>query len=220
MKPLLLLAGISCFTTLASAATCAPGTLQSYVLLGAGGCQLGPVLFDNFTIEAGISFATPINPSLVQVTPGGSAFLPTLLFTLNGNAGPGTVLESFFHFQTAGPQAGLSITLNNPGVSGDGAVTGVLDACSNGFFPGQPLGCSGTASSAIAFQIAGDAQLSDSTPFGFTSFFDVFVDLTIDGGLAGSATLPSASVTVAAVPEPATFWLIVPGLVLLGRRRQ
>ena len=222
MKLLLFFSGILCATSLGSAAVCVPGTLQSYVALGSGGCQLGPLLFDNFAIASGQSIATPINPSQVQVTPGGSMFLPTLLFTLNSVAGPGTIFESFFRFQAVGPETAASIALNNPGVSGDGAVTGTLDVCRNGTFAGgAPIGCSGISGSAIAFQIAGDSQLSDSTTFAFSSFFDVFVDLTIDGGRAGTASLPSATVAVAAaVPEPATLWLIAAGLILVGRRRQ
>ena len=221
MKLLLLFSGMLCATSLGSAAVCVPGTLQSYIGLGSGGCQLGPLLFDNFAVASGQSIATAINPSQVQVTPGGSMFLPTLLFTLNSVAGPGTIFESFFRFQAVGPETAASIALNNPTVSGDGAVTGTLDVCRNGTFAGgAPIGCSGTSGSAIAFQIAGDSQLSDSATFAFSSFFDVFVDLTIDGGLAGTASLPSATVAVAAVPEPATLWLIAAGLILVGRRRQ
>ena len=221
MKLLLLFSGMLCATSLGSAAVCVPGTLQSYIGLGSGGCQLGPLLFDNFAIASGQSIATPISPSQVQVTPGGSLFLPSLLFTLNSVAGPGSIFESFFRFQAVGAETGVSISLNNPTATGDAAVTGTLDVCRNGTFAGSaPIGCSGASGSAIAFQIAGDSQLSDSTTFAFSSFFDVFVDLTIDGGLAGTASLPSATVAVAAVPEPATLWLIAAGLILVGRRRQ
>jgi PEP-CTERM motif len=221
MKLVLLISGMLCATSLGSAAVCVPGTLQSYIGLGSGGCQLGTLLFDNFAIASGQSIATPINPSQVQVTPGGSAFLPSLLFTLNSVAGPGAVFESFFRFQAVGLETGVSIALNNPTATGDGAVTGTLDVCRNGTFAGgAPIGCSGTSGSAIAFQIAGDSQLSDSAAFASSSFFDVFVDLTIDGGLAGTASLPSATVAVAAAPEPATLWLIAAGLILAGRRRQ
>src|SRR5262249_34379894 len=162
MKLLLLFSGMLCATSLGSAAVCVPGTLQSYIGLGSGGCQLGPLLFDNFAIASGQSIATPISPSQVQVTPGGSAFLPSLLFTLNSVAGPGTIFESFFRFQAVGAETGVSIALNNPTAMGDGAVTGTLDVCSNGTFAGgAPIGCAGTPSSAIAFQIAGDSQSSD-----------------------------------------------------------
>ena len=72
------------------------------------------------------------------------------------------------------------------------------------------------------YAISGDAFPNDSKTLGFSSFFDVFFDITIDGGLGGSANLPSASVGIAVVPEPGAGWLIAAGagaLVLLGRRR-
>ncbi len=70
-------------------------------------------------------------------------------------------------------------------------------------------------------------MLSDSATFAATSFFDVFVDLSVDGGLDGSATLVSSTVTLAAaatnsVPEPAALPLMLTGMAGLGwfaRRR-
>jgi hypothetical protein len=102
-------------------------------------------------------------------------------------------------------------------VAGYGAVTGVLDVCRNASFAGgAPIGCPGPSGSAIAFTIAGDSQLSDSVSFSGSSFFDVFVDLTADGGLSGSATLTSASVSISAVPEPAAMLLVGVGLAMIG----
>jgi hypothetical protein len=217
------------FLLLCSAAVhagpCLPGTLQSYINLGATGCQSGDTQFSNFAVEPGQSFATPINPQAIQITPGGAVISPTLLFTLNSSATAGNLLESFFRFDVSGFLTSASITLNAPTVTGDGDVTGVLDVCAGGSFsPGEQIGCPTTAGTAVAFATQGTSGLSDSVSFSPTSFFDVFVDLTIDGGIAGSASLPSASVSIGAVPEPSTVLLIAAGLAMIvipqARRRR
>lgn len=198
-------------------ATCLPGNLQSYIALGAGGCELGAVQFSDFTTAPGQNFATPISPQSIQVTPGGTTFLPSLLFTLNSSATSGNVFESFFRFDVSGTLTSASALLNSPVALGDGAVTGILDVCAGGSFAGNgPVGCSASASTAVAFAINGDSALSGSVNFPATSFFDVFVDLTIDGGSAGSASLPSAAVSIGAVPEPSVALLIAAGLGIMG----
>ncbi len=196
---------------------CLPGTLQTYINLGSTGCQIGAVQFADFTVAAGQAIATPISPGQVQVSPGGGVFNPALLFTLNQTATAGQLFESFFRFDVSGTLTGASISLGSPATTGDGAVTGILDVCRNGLFSGgAPIGCSGSAATAIAFAIAEDSQLSDSVSLGASSFFDVFVDLTADAGLSGSATLPSASVSISAVPEPGAMLLAGAGLALIG----
>jgi hypothetical protein len=143
--------------------------------------------------------------------------LPVLLVTLNSSASFGDLFESFFRFRADGFLTGADIGLNSPTAVGDGAVTGVLDVCPGGSFSGgQPIGCPTSPGTAIAFATDGFSGLTDSLSFGPTSFFDVFVDLTIDGGLSGSASLPSASVSIAAIPEPVTEFLIAAGLGLIG----
>lgn len=173
--------------------------------------------FADFTLANGQTIATPVAPGQIQVSPGGSAFNPALLFTLNQAAAAGQVFESFFRFDVSGTLTGAAISLGSPTVTGDGAVTAILDVCRNALFSGgAPAGCSGNSATAIAFAIAGDSQLSDSVGFGGSSFFDVFVDLTADGGLSGSATLTSASVSISAVPEPGAMLLAGAGLAIIG----
>jgi hypothetical protein len=63
--------------------------------------------------------------------------------------------------------------------------------------------------------------LTDFASFPVTSFFDIFVDLSVDGGLAGSATFGSAAVQLTATPEPAAVLLTLAGFVMFavsGRR--
>ena len=212
----LLLGGFLLFCTSAFATPCLPGSLQDYINLGGTGCDVNNVQFFNFEIAPGQSFATPIAPDSVQVTPGGGQFTPTLSLGLNSSATAGQLFELFFRFNTAaGTLIGSSISLGSPVVTGDGAVLGILDVCAGGSFPNAPLGCSGTAASTATFAIASDSLLSSSVNLPVSSFFDVFVDLSIDGGLSGTATLDSAAVS-ATTPEPSTLLLMAAALGGLG----
>jgi len=203
---------------------CAPGSLQTYINLGAAGCGQGAVSFSNFVTAQGQSGATPINPSQVLITLGGSLFLPSLQFTLNTTASAPNVLESFFRFRASGLVVGDTITLNSPVAAGDGVDTATENICPGASFSGNlPFGCPKPAVSLVTFDNATFSQLSDSTSFPATSFFDIFVDLTADGGLAGSATFNSATVQVTATPEPAPALLMMAGLATLAfrsRRRE
>jgi len=190
--------------------------------LGETGCQAGSIQFFNFELASGINGATEINPNSIVVTPGGTALFPTFTFTLNAQAAAAQILESFFRFNVTGP--GITdgfIRLNSPSATGGAAVTGILDVCSGAKFAGiVPIGCTGQPSTAIAFAIADDSQLIDRVRSMPAGFFDVFVDLTIDGGLSGSAALPSATVGFA-VPEASSGLLWALGAISLGlfRRR-
>jgi hypothetical protein len=205
----------------ASAAPCVPGTLQSYIALGGTGCDLGVLDVAGFAIVPGQSFATPIDPALVQVAPGGTPQSPTLILTLGSNAGAGQLLESIFRFSVSASfdLTGVGVALGAASASGDGAVTAVLDVCAGGsFFPTLPLGCTGSeAATAIAFAIADEAGLAELATVAGAGFFDVFADITIDGGLAGSSSLGSA--TLSFVPEPSTALLVVLGLAFFAVRR-
>ncbi|HYZ84037.1 MAG TPA: PEP-CTERM sorting domain-containing protein [Bryobacteraceae bacterium] len=220
--PILLLAFAS---TCALAAPCLSGSLQSYVNLGATGCEVGAVNFSNFMTSSGITGATPLDPGVVQVTPGGSFLTPTLTLVTNTSAATGDLFDLLLEFRAGGALLSYGfITLNSPTATGDAAVSGFLDICRGGNFAGPgPVGCSGSAVSALTVEIADFAQLSDFTPTGpVSSFFDVFVELSVDGASNGSASLPSGTVGIAAVPEPSTTLLVcavLAGTVAIRRRR-
>jgi len=203
----------------ASAAPCLPGSLQNYIDLGATGCSLGSIVAANFSTEPGQSFATPIDPNLVQMTPGGSASAPKLLLSFDVTAQAGELFESFFHFDASAPTlAGDAIQIDTGSAAGDGVVTATQDVCPGGvFFPGVPIGCPNSAAALIAFVTESDSG-ADSADFSPpASFFDIFVDVAVDGGLAGSASLGAVAITL--VPEPSTVLLLAIGLAPLAVSR-
>ena len=219
MRKLLLPAAALLCATSAFASMCQPGTLQGYINLGVGGCDLGAAHVNDFMLEPGQSFATPIDPATIQVTPDGTASARSLIFTVGATAGPFDLLESFFRFNVAAQLSQAFISLGSPSATGNGVVIGVLDVCAGGSFPdGVPTNCPSNSDSRVVFATATDSFLADSMTFPVTSFFDVFVDLTADGGLNGTALLNSATVGVgvgAAVPEPSMALGIAAGLGLI-----
>jgi hypothetical protein len=199
-----------------------PGTLQDYIGLGSAGCQAGIATFADFTTEPGQFIATPIDPATVLVTPGGAMSRPSLQFTLNQTAATGEVLESFFRFDSTIPVFPIVniITLDGS-ATGDGAATATEDICPGATFSGgAPLGCPTAPASLVTLAVSPFGSMpTDSASFAATSFFDVFVDLTVDGGLSGGATLNSATVQFIAAPEPEPAILMLTGLVGLAFRR-
>lgn len=208
------------------AATCVSGTLQDYIDLGGGGCTIGPVAFRDFMTAPGQTFATPINPALITVDPlfplqfPGS---PGFQLTLNRTASANQLFESFFQFSAAGLLTGSSIGLGPATANGDGSATATADLCVGGSFDsGAPINCTGTPDVLATALTATDSQLLDQRTFAPVNFLDVFVDLVVDGGQAGSATLGSATILVdTPIPEPSSIVLAVSGLCGLAflRRR-
>lgn len=220
MKAFLVAAGILLSAAAANSAPCLPGSLQSYIDLGMAGCSEGTLQFSNFATAPGLTGATVVDPTQVQVNPGGSA----LQFTLGDSAGAGELLDLLFRFNVAAPAPLLgTFSLAGASAMGDGAVTGIEDVCFGASFPGsQPSGCPTQSDSLVVFATDGFSDLVASRSFPASSFFDVFVNLTLDGGLSGSASLGSASVRFAPIPEPSTYVLVLSacGLIVLARRRQ
>lgn len=208
-------------STAAFGAPCLPGTLQDYIDLGAGGCNVGSVLFNNFSIDTGLGTATPVAPAQISVTPGGDPFTATLMLTSSLAAGPGDLLQSFFRLNATSMSRLAFIMLDGAMVTGDGAVTGILDLCSGGSFSGPgPIGCSGSSDSALAVVSDGFSMPMDSRSFASSGFFDIFVDLTVDGGLSGNAMFSSATIGLQSVPEPGIAWLTAGGLITLALARR
>jgi len=210
----ILLTASACFST-----PCIPASLTSYIALGSTGCDAGVVTFSGFQLESGIAGSIPLNPSSVQVTPGGSLNGPTLTLTTNTSATAPDFIDLLIRFRAAGSMLSTtSVTLNQPSFTGDGAVIGILDVCPGAMFSGgTPVGCPSSPGSAVAAVSDGGSFPSDSIISPISSFFDVFAEITIDGGLSGTASLPSAAVRISAVPEPSTT-LLLPFVLLAGAR--
>jgi hypothetical protein len=99
-------------------------------------------------------------------------------------------------------------------------VTATQDVCPDGsFFPGIPAGCPGAASTLITFVSESDSLLTENAGFAGAAFLDVFADIAVDGGLAGSAGLGSVTLSFSTIPEPSTAALLATGLALLARSR-
>jgi hypothetical protein len=200
-----------------------PGTLQDYIALDPAGCNVGSTLFSEFVLAPPAGFVTPIDPAAIGVVPTTGPFSSGFDLVLDSSAGLGEVFGVLFGFFVSGPSlTGASAALNGSSATGDGAVTVVENVCIGGFFlPFEPSGCDGIPDSLIAFDIGLDELTSAKLLFPPANFLHVFKDVTIDGGLLGSGALAGVSNQFHAVPEPASFGLLVSGfcgLWLLRRR--
>lgn len=204
---------IPLLSVLCSAATCTDGTLASYIGLGAVGCTIGANTLYDFHTVSGISGATPISTADVSIAPLGGNFDPGITASVSTVAGANTQLELLFTYQIAGTSyVGDSITLAGASETGDGAVTDIQNFCAGGTFgPDGVSSCTGMPGSLLTLD---GVQNHDSTTFGPTSFFGVTDDLTLDGGLMGSASGATITDRFSSVPEPISYLLTGLGLAL------
>jgi hypothetical protein len=198
------------------AAPCVIGTLQNYLDLPAGGCQIGGLTVDNFDNWA-ISLATPIDNDLVEIVPGSAS----LSFHLNEDAGPAFLQSRFFFTVAGGNPAAATLSLSGAAASGDGVVSSTVDICDD-FPSNEPTNCLADHAILSVLQSELISDLGITQPLLVSSFFDVFVEISIDGAGTGSAALQGdTTLQFQAVPEPATLALVVSGLAAcLARRRR
>lgn len=198
----------------AAAAPCLTASLSSYQSMGAVSCNVGSLNFFGFSVE---NFPGPtaqqIAPGEILVTPIANGFSLSNVLPISASAGE--LLGLRFLFGVSAPSlTGATVELGPNRVSGDGVITAFLDA--------------GSAGNAIAIAIEGfsDAPVSFTSP-PFLSYA-AFLELGIDGGTFGSATLGPilASLTFAqaqtpAIPEPGTIALSLLAMAALftSRRR-
>jgi hypothetical protein len=177
--------------------------------------------FTHFTTTMMLPSAVEIPATDVTVTP--VAGLTALDFGLSRSAGAGDLFDILIRYRLTG--LGVienQLSMTGSAASGDANVTGVEDKCVGGLFAGaDPASpCAGTALTLIVVQDALGVVSPDGKAFAVHSFFDVFTEITVDGGLGGSSSLNGAIRTqFRAIPEPSTVLFLGSGLALLAARR-
>jgi hypothetical protein len=203
-----------------SAATCTSGSLASYIALGATGCEIGSDTLSNFQIIPGITGATAIPGSTLNIAISGGSLSPTLSFATSQTANTGSLLEAIFTYDISGPSYNsASIALTNSSETLDGAVAEIENFCAGGSFGSDGVdGCTGVPGSLLTLD---GIQNQDHSNLGPASFLQITDDFTLDGGTAGSAsggvftnTFTAASAT--ATPEPASIFFVALGLAGAG----
>ncbi len=110
------------------APVCTVGTVETYVALGAAGCQIGDKLFYDFNyLGTGSGGATPIPEAGVAVTPIDTPYNPGFTFNAPWSVGAGQALNSTIGFTVAVLDGGglikdISATMMGYGRVPDGTV--------------------------------------------------------------------------------------------------
>jgi hypothetical protein len=206
-----------------AAAPCVPGSLQDYIDLGSAGCTIGPSLFSSFEALPLLPGAAAIAPFAIMVAPEDVPLRPTLRLDLTRSAGPAEILQTFFQFNVSdGALIGKQLSMSGSGASGDGVVTVVEELCMGGPFPASVFaGCAQAPETLVLFQIEGDSVTAVRAPLATADFLGVRMDITIDGGPAGTATLAGVTNRFESIPEPSGALVMLSGLATLwvARRR-
>lgn len=193
-------------TSAADALPCVPGTLSEYLALDVAGCTIGQTSFAGFAVEPFPGGATDLAPESITLAPDGIGFIVSVPEPVEAGAGQFFGLRLLFGVENPRGLFGGTIALGESAVAPDGVNTALLDADAFG--------------NAIAFDI-GDGITDRVASFGGgpSSFFDIFVEIAIDGGIGGSATLgPTLADFSFAVPEPPALLLWALALFLMQRR--
>jgi len=204
----------------AFAAPCPVSTLAVYQGLGSAGCTIGNFRFSNFGLLQQPTGSVPF--SVVTVTP----VAVGLDFGVNASADTGTLFEDVISYRVTGIGAsldGASLFFTGSSTTDDGAVTVVENLCIGGLFLGADgvSGCSGARRDLIVVDTFGSADPPISLAFVSATSLAVVTDIAVDGGLFGLASLRGSAsnrfavAAVNGVPEPATFLLVMAGLLAL-----
>lgn len=207
--------------SIAAAAPCAPGTLASYIALGSSGCTIGSATVFDFSAGTFSQVATPISADDIVVSPAGTGL--GLEFGLDVGAGPGDFFDVLIGYTLSGPSiVGNTLSLAGSTATPDGVVTAVEDKCIGFAFLGADPSafCAGDQVTLIALHDGLGPIPTASASFPPASFFGVFTEIGVDGGLAGSASLRGTVTNTFAVPEPSVLLLVGSGALAIAARRR
>lgn len=215
MKSLATILGLALVgTSTLPAATLVSGTLADYLALDPSGGTIGTTRFSQFVLLELQTGAELLSPEFIQVNPIDSAGMPGLQFVINDSASDGyffNVRFSYLVTDTALVGATIGIDDFDTTATFNSAVTVIQDV----EILGQP------PETLIAFRTSEDFELSETVSFPSASSLAITMDITLDGGGNGFATLGSTTSQFAAIPEQMSLASIVPltGLLFLRRRR-
>jgi hypothetical protein len=200
---------------------CPIDSLADYTGLSPDGCFIGSAVLKDFAVSAGAT----IDPASVLVTPIDAPSVFGLQFDVNEAAGPNDLLSLLLRYTvTQALVTANRLTMTGAAATGDGVVTAVEDKCLGAPFAGDhpSSGCANQLTH-IALVSEFDTIVPDPASFPVESFFDVFTEIVVDGGPAGSAELRGAvtnEFSTRAASEPVTLLLLGPGAAALVRRRR
>ena len=199
-----------------AASLCTNGTVQSYIALGAEGCQIDDKLFSNFFYESSsYGGASAIPASGVSVVPYATPLNPGFLFSAGWSVGPNQGQDSHIMYSVTVLPGGLRITdisaaMNGYGATGFGFVSVAESVVPD---PGSSL--------ALAYGL-GSSVIFDRLDFA-NSFLhlDVTKNITVSGGTSGTASVSGVynRFSEGGVPEPLSLLLMGSGLLGLGALR-
>ncbi len=172
---------------------CVPGTLASYIALGAGGCMFESTLYRNFTYIAPVS--TTITPEQILVIPSSIASVttpyPGLTFYAPWNAGKDLTLTSIIGYNTVAfpPNASSEVLAENLtldlGAASIGGIIGSAEVTET-VTPADT-----TLSEQLqVFEICADAcrlQKTDTASLVGLQSLTFALNVTLDGGTGGAS---------------------------------
>lgn len=210
-----------------AAPLCVADSLAGYVALGAEGCELGGATFAGFSSAPSFFGGDEVAAADISVVPTVTAQGPRLDFGLDVMAGAGDVAGVVIGYSGMASFTGLTLSMDGAQADPpDAVVTAVADICLDGSFAGDPTTCSGMPDALIVAQDFVGPTGPDARMFA-ALVIAVLLDITVDGGVLGSASLDglvtNQFVVAQAVPEPAVLLLMGFGFGVLGtwlRRRR
>ena len=207
------------FASRVYASACAPGTLQSYISLGSGGCTINGETVDNFNFSAIVG---PLTALTINVTPSFGAGFYQLYFWSGGfsvSLSATAQYEIDFTWDPVVVGAGDQMDARSPTFPGTATVTTSL--CAGSAFGGATCP-SPTFTPTNTLTVFNDGVNADAITNAVTSFAQVSVVgtkslITLDAN--GQTSEITGFYTSVFTPEPSAFGLAATGLLALALLR-